>query len=323
MRYIFFIPFLLVVLIGCGDSTSIPIQEVEKQSNEIKTDLHPGEKLLQANCYACHGASSDMEGRIAPPMIAIKAHYIDSLTEFEDFSKEFLDFLNNPNEEKAKMRGAVRKFGVMPKQNFKKEDLLLIAEFLFDYKIDEPEWFKEHWGEKHEPYFNEGKEIVNLNLEANLEEIGLEYVIETKKLLGKNLMQQIQKNGTVEALSFCNQNAISLTDSMSNYFQVEIRRVSDKNRNPDNKADEMESSIIKEYEKLLSTQQEIKPIIKDSNFYYPILTNSMCIQCHGIPSKDVSSEVTAKLNQLYPNDKAIGYEINQVRGIWSIKMREN
>ena len=28
----------------------------------------------------------------------------------------------------------------------------------------------------------------------------------------------------------------------------------------------------------------------------------------------------AKINQLYPNDKATGYDVNQLRGIWVVEM---
>lgn len=326
MKYILPITIFFFSLMSCSDSNSITTEEIENHSGEEANIKHPGQKLLETNCYTCHGPSSGMKERVAPPMIAIKAHYIDSETKFEDFSKEFLAFLKNPNEENAKMHGAVRKFRVMPKQNFKEEDLRLIAEFLFTYKIDEPEWFKEHWKEKHDPYFNEGKEVFSSKSEKNLKDTGLEYAMTTKKILGKNLMQQIQQNGTGEALSFCNEKALPLTDSMSNHFNIEIKRVSDKNRNPQNKANDEEISIIEKYKKTLKSNEKIEPILKASGdysqFYYPIITNSMCIQCHGVPNQDISSEVSKKLTQLYPNDKATGYDINQVRGIWSIKMKE-
>ena len=44
----------------------------------------------------------------------------------------------------------------------------------------------------------------------------------------------------------------------------------------------------------------------------------MCLQCHGKPNSDIQNPVLLKLNNLYPQDKAIGYQINEVRGIWNI-----
>jgi hypothetical protein len=48
----------------------------------------------------------------------------------------------------------------------------------------------------------------------------------------------------------------------------------------------------------------------------------MCLQCHGKPGTDISEATTAKLRQLYPNDKATGYGINELRGIWVVEMNK-
>lgn len=44
----------------------------------------------------------------------------------------------------------------------------------------------------------------------------------------------------------------------------------------------------------------------------------MCLQCHG-KKESLAESVNSKLTKLYPNDKAIGYGINEIRGIWSIE----
>ena len=54
--------------------------------------------------------------------------------------------------------------------------------------------------------------------------IGKQYAMSTKKVLGKNLMTAIQKEGTIAALKFCNSNASSLTDSMSVLISREIKK---------------------------------------------------------------------------------------------------
>jgi copper chaperone CopZ len=66
------------------------------------------------------------------------------------------------------------------------------------------------------------------------------------------------------------------------------------------------------------------PSIEDGTvkFYAPITTNSMCLQCHGSPEKDIESKVLTALTNLYPEDKAIGYDVNEVRGIWSITYKQ-
>ncbi len=57
-------------------------------------------------------------------------------------------------------------------------------------------------------------------------------------------------------------------------------------------------------------------------FYAPIITNTLCLQCHGKPGSDIKPKVLASLKDLYPNDMAKGYDANQVRGLWSIDFKD-
>jgi cytochrome c553 len=277
---------------------------------------------METHCYLCHNpTASKNEGRIAPPMVAIKARYIDREGyNKEEFIKHFTSFVENPTEEKALLRGAVKRHGVMPKQVFPEGSVAKIAAFMYDYQIEEPTWFKAHW-ESHgnKNWKQSGAKLATASIEKTFSEIGLEYALETKKLLGKNLMGAIQKEGTLAALKFCNIQAMPLTDSMSAQYNAVIKRVSDRNRNPNNKANAEELYYIDYYKNQLAHQQEIKPVTLEKSgkiqFYYPIETNSMCLQCHGT---QIKSEVSKQILKLYPNDLAVGYKENEVRGIWSI-----
>lgn len=157
------------------------------------------------------------------------------------------------------------------------------------------------------------------------EEIGLEYASSTQQVLGKNLIQAMGEGGVSHALSFCNIHALSLTDSMSQQHNAFIKRVSDLPRNPNNQANAKELEEIDYFKKLISEGKsgtEIQPNINikgnQVHFYSPILTHEMCLTCHGSKDKDVSPETIAALSTLYPNDKALDYNSNEVRGIWSI-----
>lgn len=123
--------------------------EVKKNKNTyfsriVKIKEHPGKKLMETNCYVCHSPSASHDKRIAPPMIAIKKHYISKSTTKEEFKTALLNWINNPSKENSKMKGAIKKFGVMPKTPFPEETILLIADYMFDNKIDKPKWFKMH-----------------------------------------------------------------------------------------------------------------------------------------------------------------------------------
>jgi hypothetical protein len=173
-------------------------------------------------------------------------------------------------------------------------------------------------------------QVVNPKVEdlakVDYEAIGLKYVFATKRELGKNLMGTIAKKGTNAAVSFCNEKAYFLTNSVSNAFNANIKRVSDKPRNPDNTANTTELTHIETFKNRLANNQDLKPIFKENednvNFYYPIITNGMCLQCHGSKDVQIKPNVYKTLEELYPKDKAIGYSDNQVRGIWSISFKK-
>lgn len=296
-----------------------------KTASSVKTiNAAEGKALMEKQCYLCHSPNAaENEGRIAPPMVAIKARYIDK----EGYNKEeFIEavtlFVRNPTEDKALMYGAVIKHGLMPKQAFPDGSIEKIANFMFDYQVEEPEWFRRHWeGHGNKKGVQSGKKYIEVKKEKTYADIGLEYALGTKKVLGKNLMGTIQKNGTLAALAFCNQQAYPLTDSMSVNYNASIKRVSDRNRNPNNKANAEELKYIAQFKKELATKKEIKPVVLEKGnkvqFYYPIETNTMCLQCHGKP-ENITNEVRLKTLKLYPNDLAVGYSENEVRGIWSI-----
>ncbi len=292
---------------------------------------HSGKKLMETQCYVCHNPSTNHDARIAPPMVAIKSHYLTNNTTKEEFADAIWDFVQKPSEEKTKMRGAVRRFGVMPYQPFNEEEIRQIADYMYEYKIDEPEWFKKHIEEENNgkmKYRNDGKKIGATNAEENKPpaEKGLEYALNTKKELGKNLMGTIQKKGTVEAVEFCNVRAYPITDSMAMAQNATIKRVSDKPRNPKNLASKKELKIIEQFKDAVANGEDYQPVTEVENgrntFYYPITTNSMCLQCHGIPNKSIQPEVLTTIKDLYPNDKATGYDINEVRGMWAIEFDE-
>jgi cytochrome c553 len=301
---------------------------VENETIALDTIAHNGKKLMETHCYLCHSPSAkENEGRIAPPMIAVKSRYLMDYDTKEDFVNAITAFVENPSDDHAIMYGAVKKFGVMPKQVFPENTVEQIADFMFDYQIEEPTWFKDHWqGHGNDNWSQPGKKVVVLEKQKTYEEIGLEYALSTKKVLGENLMGTIQKKGTLEALAFCNIQAMPLTDSMSFNYNATIKRVSDKNRNPNNKANAEELKYIEQFKRDSAENKESKPVVVDKGgkvqFYYPIPTNTMCLQCHGKP-ENIKPEVRAKTLKLYPNDLAIGYGENEVRGIWSITFNKN
>lgn len=321
---------VFVLISSCNFGTTEYQAFIEGNDSSI-VDLqeHPGKKLMENNCYACHNPKTAEENMIAPPMVAIKMHYITENTSKEEFKAAMLEWAKKPTEAKSKMPGAITKFGLMPYQYYAPETIEQIADYMFENEIDEPDWFDAHYKQmqgnrpriKGKMGQGMGKNQA-VNPQSTIEERGIQIAQTTKAELGKNLMGQIQKNGVIAALDFCNIKALSITDSMSTVHNARIKRVTDKPRNPINKASAAELQYLESFKKQVAAGGEVNPIIVDMGneieFYYPIVTNTLCLKCHGTPGKDLETLTLSKIQKLYPMDKAIGYSENEVRGMWSI-----
>ncbi len=329
--------FLIPLFTACNTNNKseyLAMDGVAENAEIAMYQEHPGKKLMENNCYACHNPKTSEENMIAPPFVAVKMHYISEDTTKEDFVKAMVEWSKKPSEEKSKMPGAIKKFGLMPYQFFPEETIRQIADYMFDEEIEEPLWFGGHYNKMHgdRPMMkgkmgrgkgmgmNRNREVINKQL--SVEERGMQMAMTTKAELGKNLMGQIQKNGVIAALDFCNLQAIPITDSMAIVNKAHIKRVTDKPRNPKNKANAAELQYLENFKAQVAEGGEVKPITvqmgTETEFYYPIVTNSMCLKCHGTPGKELEKLTLSKIKELYPTDKATGYAENEVRGIWSI-----
>lgn len=309
----------LVLLSSCKNNTEVYESQESNNATAQAETTHPGKKLMETHCYVCHSPErTGQQNRIAPPMAMVQKHYLNTNTTKEEFIKDFMAFLEKPSEDLSKMPGAIRNFGLMPYQKFPQEALEQIADYLYEQNpLDEMRQGRQGKG------MRRGMGQTD-TLKNTLEEkavIGLEFALETKQLLGQNLMSILQKEGTLHALEFCNIEAIPLTKQMEEKNKAVIKRVSDKNRNPNNAANEEEKYYIAHFQKEIAAGNDPKPVVlptgEQTRFYYPIVTNRMCLQCHGHPDK-IDLKVLDKIYELYPNDLATAYEENEVRGIWSI-----
>ncbi|MCR9063896.1 MAG: DUF3365 domain-containing protein [Cytophagales bacterium] len=161
---------------------------------------------------------------------------------------------------------------------------------------------------------------------TNYEKLGKEFASNTQKVLGKNLTQAMMNGGPENALTFCNVKAYPLTDSMAQFFDVKIKRVTDKPRNQLNKANAEQLAYIKTLKRQKRKSEPLKPLMtyseKTVSGLYPIVTNGMCLACHGKPKEAISQSTFAVIKSLYPEDKAVNYSVDEIRGVWVIEMNK-
>lgn len=162
---------------------------------------------------------------------------------------------------------------------------------------------------------------LNPQEEATYLELGDSISNVMQKELLKNVKQAIQKQGIDYAVDFCNVKATPLTDSMSMIHKVKIQRLSDKNRNPNNaihsKADQLAWDKISRDKKSFIEQES-----SENLFYYKpiVLALPTCLKCHGSNS-DIAQSTQEMIDLKYPTDKAVGYKMGELRGMWKIQLK--
>ena len=163
----------------------------------------------------------------------------------------------------------------------------------------------------------------NDNWEKEYVEKGKEIASSSFIALSGALSKAVKNGGIESALSFCNVNAIPLTDSLSKAYNVEIKRTSLKYRNKQNKPTSKEKLVLQEYNRAKESEQVMKPMIIEENgnkvFHAPIIVQDACLKCHG----DIASiSVYDKILKLYPEDMATGYTRGDLRGMWSVTFKK-
>ena len=284
--------------------------------------LKAGFRAAEAACFGCHSPRSSAGDRVAPPMVAIKKHYIDKDTSYAEFQEDLRRFVSAPSAENARMPGAIQRFGLMPNLGINEAMLDQVAYYIFHTPLESPRWFEEHYaGEQRR---NRNAHNVELLTAADYLMHGQQIAMRTKSELGNNLKRALQAGGPTSAIEFCSERAVPIANEMSARLNASIRRVSDRPRNPGNAAVNSELDYITAAQSTLAAGITPEPAVQEIDErmvgYYPIVTNGMCLQCHGSPGVNIAEETLNALQAIYPNDKAVGYRESQIRGIWVIAM---
>ncbi|MCT4664565.1 MAG: DUF3365 domain-containing protein [Flavobacteriales bacterium] len=309
MKSLFYTSFFLlsIGLISCGGGQ----KNTKPLSPEQK--LAEGEKLLKMKCNTCHIPTASKNGSIAPPMAYIKDVYKQKYPQEANFIQALSSFAKKPKAENSLMPEMVKKYNLMPPLGFSKKELEQIAFYIYRENLPKPKWYQ--------GLSSMGKK--DKNPHADMISKGMKIVRTTKGQLGKNLMGQINKNGTLAALDFCHLNAKSITDSMQLELNAQIKRVSDKPRNKNQRANSLEQDYINFFKDKIKQGETLEPQITITDakktLYAPITTNKMCLQCHGTPDTQIKKETLLALNKKYPLDEAVGYGVNELRGIWVVE----
>lgn len=155
-------------------------------------------------------------------------------------------------------------------------------------------------------------------------EKGMEIANATQAELLKVVQGAVAQGGPAYAVKYCNIEALELKDSLAALNNCTIQRLSTKYRNPSDKpVTDTEIAQLQFYGQLHGEGKALKPTVyivgEELEYYQPILIGSgACLLCHGDPETQIAGKTMRTIKELYPDDRATGYAMNDFRGVWKI-----
>lgn len=151
----------------------------------------------------------------------------------------------------------------------------------------------------------------------------------TDAMLKEYKKSLLQKGSIENALTRCIGIGGDIAKDYSLRTGYVVKRTSLGYRNPDNKPTDTEERILKRFSKLnqegkIKKGHESHSIIEEGKVKYllymrPLVTGRLCINCHG-KSSDISPDTSRLIKEAYPDDKATGFEVGDIRGAVTIKI---
>lgn len=146
--------------------------------------------------------------------------------------------------------------------------------------------------------------------------------------LQSELKAGMEEGGPTKALDVCKQTAPAIAANASQESGWHVARTSHKPRNPASAPDEFESKVLADFLARIEKGEKAADLAyaaivdgpdgKLFRMVKAIPTAELCLNCHG---SELRPEVQAKLNDLYPQDKATGFAVGQMRGAFTLSKK--
>ena len=142
---------------------------------------------------------------------------------------------------------------------------------------------------------------------------GAELLLPFKKELKSALLAGLEQ-GPVEAMSVCRDRAPEIADSLMR-DGIRLGRSSHRLRNPANEAPEWLRPAMQAYVDDESNRAPYVVEFADGRWGYaePIIAQPLCLTCHG---EAVHPVLVERIEELYPEDRAVGFEAGDLRGVF-------
>lgn len=137
----------------------------------------------------------------------------------------------------------------------------------------------------------------------------------------KQGLQEALRSGLSEsaiaAIGACQIQAPNIAQSLS-HDGVRVGRASDRLRNPANVAPDWVEPIMQGYMADPSDRKPKSVRLSEDKVGYaePIVLQPLCTVCHG---GAIAEPVASRINELYPEDRAVGFKAGDLRGVFWVE----
>lgn len=133
----------------------------------------------------------------------------------------------------------------------------------------------------------------------------------------KQALTEGMAEGPVQAVGACNVKAPEIAAAHAQ-AGVRVGRASHRLRNPANAPPDWVAPILQAYLDAPADRAPRFVALRDggSGYVEPILVQPLCLTCHG---KAIAPDVQARIAELYPEDQATGFDVDDLRGVWWVE----
>ncbi len=144
--------------------------------------------------------------------------------------------------------------------------------------------------------------------------------------LKAELSGAMEADGPLAALSVCHEAAPAIAADLSRSSGWSVARTSLKPRNASSAPDEYERAVMNSFSARIANGESAAGMVSAEvveqkghrvfRFVKAIPTASNCLICHG---GDVKPELKQKISELYPDDRATGFKLGDMRGVFTLQ----
>lgn len=139
------------------------------------------------------------------------------------------------------------------------------------------------------------------------------------------LARAMEEGGPIAAISVCRDRAPAIAAKLTAESGARVGRTALAVRNPANSADDIDRAVLDGFALTLVAGEVEGPLeaafwvnragAVERRYLRAIVTEGVCVTCHGT---EIAPDLAAAIAREYPDDKATGFALGQLRGAFKI-----